>query len=886
MGSSDRATQACLSNEALQRYHARELAEQEAAAVREHLQECPSCAERAAALCADHDTWVERIRAAGAPPEAAEPPVRQDVGVGRDEVAGYEILEEIRRGGQGIVYRALQRSTKRAVALKVLREGPYASEATRRRFEREIELVAGLSHPHIVTVFDSGQTADGRRFLAMDFVRGKPLDQYVAGRAVSLPERLRLFSTVCRAVNYAHQRGVIHRDLKPSNILVDEGGEPHVLDFGLARPVAARGMTTTGQVAGTIPYMSPEQARGLPDATDVRSDVYALGVILYELLTGHYPYPVDGDVIQVLKHIAETPPTRPSRTRRHPEGSASSFKPGLLARVGAELDTIVLKALAKEPDDRYQSAGELARDVDHYLAGEPIEARRDSGWYLLRKTLYRHRLPASLAAAFVVLITVSAVALGVMYATQARLRVEAVQQGELARNAETKAHRRFEQARELARILLFDFNESMLDVPGSAAVRKKLIAKELAHLQRLSSEAAGDMEMRLFLAGAYMNLGDIQGDVNRSSLGDPQAALESYRQAQQILEEIAARVPADVRARRTMINNLLRMGDMHGLLGAREAALQSYQRALDGAVDLLGASPQDDTAQESLGDAHARVAGVLERQGDLAQAMRHYEESWRIAAERAAAHPADPMLLHDAGSRHAKMGELYYTQGKLDEALESYRACLAVMNEVLNARPESATARRSVGITLQWLGIVSADRGERDAAVEYFGKSIAMLGDLLRDDPDDVKACNNQVTNYIKLGEVQVTAGQTADARDSFAQAVALSESLTEHRPGLAAAQRNRGVAYYKMFELHKVPAEDATLPAKERAAHWRTARDWLTKCRGVFVEMRVRGTLAPADERVPEELAAEIAGCDTAIEELTREASPSERGAPAQQPQ
>jgi serine/threonine protein kinase len=276
-----------------------------------------------------------------------------------DAFPGYEIIRELSHGGQGVVYQAIQKTTKQKVAIKVLLEGPYATPSARKRFEREIELVAQLKHPNIVLVFHAGQTPDGRQFYVMEYVRGTPLIAYVREKKLSLGEALRLFAKVCDAIQYAHQRGIIHRDLKPTNILVDAAGAPKILDFGLAKWLAAPAeslVSVSQQVMGTLPYMSPEQARGNPDEIDTRTDIYALGVILYEMLTGDYPYPVVGQMAVVLRCIAEEEPTPPSRKWSRDSGIAHRSSGRLRAGrcpIDDEVQTIVLKSLSKERERRY-----------------------------------------------------------------------------------------------------------------------------------------------------------------------------------------------------------------------------------------------------------------------------------------------------------------------------------------------------------------------------------------------------------------------------------------------------------------------------------------------------------------------------------------------------
>lgn len=321
-------------------------------------------------------------------------------------IPGYRIISEIRRGGQGVVYLAMQESTKRKVAIKVMRNGPLTAPSDLARFDQEAELLTRLRHPSIIAIHDRGRAADSCYYI-MDYVPGCPLDTYLAGQDGDERAILLLFKKICEAVNVAHLHGILHRDLKPSNILVDDQGEPKVLDFGLARMTGndeknrhVEGLTVTGQFVGSLPWASPEQVEGRSDRIDIRTDVYSLGVMLYKSLTGAFPYPVTGRMHEVVVHILGTTPARPGTLRRG---------------IGDEIETIVLKCLAKEPDRRYQSAGELARDIGHYLSGEPIQAKRDSSLYIIRKMLRRHRVPAIFAAVLLTLIVASAITTSILY---------------------------------------------------------------------------------------------------------------------------------------------------------------------------------------------------------------------------------------------------------------------------------------------------------------------------------------------------------------------------------------------------------------------------------------------------------------------------------------
>lgn len=360
-----------------------------------------------------------------------------------DAIPGYDLLGVVGRGGMGVVYRARHAATQREVAVKVMGASCFAEPMDQARFEREARILVSLRHPNIVTVYDTGmlpppvdveavgsigaESADGRFYLVMDYISGEPLDRFITSTKPDLRASLELFAKVCDAVNAAHLQGVIHRDLKPSNILVtppdpsvtpEEGtprtGDPHLLDFGLATFTQPEGdnaqalaatMTMTGQFVGSLPWASPEQAEAVPGRIDVRTDVYSLGVIIHHMLSGKFPYPVIGNIRDIVDNILTRDP--------QPLGQVAK-------QVDNEVETIVLKCLSKDRDRRYQSGGEVAKDVRRYLNDEPIEAKRDSGWYVLRKGLRRHRAAVAVSAAFVVLVLAFGVTMTVLYRQEQR----------------------------------------------------------------------------------------------------------------------------------------------------------------------------------------------------------------------------------------------------------------------------------------------------------------------------------------------------------------------------------------------------------------------------------------------------------------------------------
>jgi len=787
-----------------------------------------------------------------------------------DLVDGYTLVEPLHRGGQGVVFRGVQRATGRTVAIKLLAHGAFATRSERVRFEREVEILSRLDAPGIVRVVDSG-IASGRWWFAMDFVDGVPIDAHVRSLAGGRDHErtiVALVASVADAVNEAHLVGVIHRDLKPRNILVDRFGHPHVLDFGLAKErhgalgAAESTMTESGQFVGSLPWASPEQVGSGAATIDVRTDVYALGVLLFHLLTDAFPYRTAGQMHEVVRAIATTEPC-----------PAASINP----EVDRDLDTIVLTCLSKDPARRYQSAGSLANDLRRYLAGEALEARRDSLVYLTRRWLRRHRIASAVAGLVATLIMASTAAVGTLWRQAAGDRDRAVdaerEQVSLRARAEREVRKTAEVNEFLASVIgAADPGSGSGSMSGPGMTVRELMDSVRARLDagQLAAEPELEAAVRHSIADVLMALGALDDArdqcekslaIRESTLGphDREVALSLVQ-----LSEVrfrytmrldtagpAARALAIMRAAhgdrdhldivrcmRQVAWSSVSAGDLTRSASIMQEAIAMMLRLappdhpdvlflrLDALVMSHGGSAAHAEAREllatlrtQLGPRHVAVltatkmlAGVLQMSNDLEGAEHAYREA--LDATSAVYGDRHPLTI-DA---HLVLARVLVARGKLDEALAKLDGVREYAPSVLSKQPSMLARYLSARGSIEWqLGLpeqaeasyesvlrMLSELGLRDS--ESAGRAMIGLAEalLVR---SEIPGAASLLAEYFALEERSVPMGQwlRAQARSLQGRALIEQEELAAAEALLLEADR----------EFSRQPA--AMIPLQER---------------------------------------------------------------------
>lgn len=577
------------------------------------------------------------------PPDGGSPETPEFPGAGTEPgstVGCFTLLRKLGEGGFGMVFAAEQKEpVERVVALKVIKLGMDSAEIIR-RFEAERQALAMMDHPNIATVLDAGATDDGRPYFAMEYVDGIPITRHCDHERLSISARLVLFLDVCAAIQHAHQKGIIHRDIKPSNILVAKIGERpviKVIDFGIAKALERRGgdtVTTAGELIGTPQYMSPEQARGSGPEIDTRCDIYALGAVLYELLTGFTPLsPAELDraaLAEIQRLISEHTPSRPSvRVREAPANAttritktrgATGQKLGNLLR--GDLDWIVMKALEKEPGRRYESAGRFAEDLQRHLRNDPVAASPPSHVYILRKFILRHRLAVSAGLAILVSLVGGATVSTRLYLREKAARADAVrafEQMDAERiRADRERVRADREARDASAVSQFLTKDMLGDHAMSSgtdpniALRSVIAAAEKKLHERFADRPVVEARIRAALAGAY------------ESMGLYAAALSQARRAGDLFHQ--ALDPTN----RTILDSQLQIAWMQSKIGDHDAAELAYERCVATARSIL---PKNDPAWIDIHNNRATAYAASGRHAEAESAFRKVLESFDLTSK-------------------------------------------------------------------------------------------------------------------------------------------------------------------------------------------------------------------------------------------------------------
>ncbi|MBL9161766.1 MAG: serine/threonine protein kinase [Planctomycetaceae bacterium] len=761
-------------------------------------------------LAVEHPDLAEELRSyadslqvlhqmtTGLRPESAQP--QASAATGRAKRLGdYEILREVGRGGMGVVYEARQLSLNRLVALKVLPFAAMLDERQIARFRTEAQAAAQLHHPNIVPVHAVGQER-GVHYFAMQFIAGQSLEHAIdelrgyamptdptisysrASAAVKVAERERdtaidsAFSTrvsthsrtychsVARlmlqaadAVDHAHQLGVIHRDVKPSNLLLDRSGKLWITDFGLARIQSDSGVTISGDIVGTIRYMSPEQAAGNSALVDARTDVYALGATLYELLTLR-PAHVGSGRQEILRQIEAVEPASPR-----------SLNPA----VPFDLETITLRALAKARDERYPTARALAEDLRRFLNGEPTEARRPTPIDRAAKWALRHRKIVALAATFLVVLTCVSATSALMIAQGERRTKDALAASEANR---LRAEEHYQQARQVVDRFGGIANE-LSRLPGAEPLRRTLLNDTLEYYRQFVARAAGDEQLAAEMAGAYH-----KAAVIAEAIGDRQDALEFCDRSLQLFAELTAKSPDDETLQARQANAYNSLGLLLGATGKSQKALEAYARAIQLQQAIADRRPGAAQPEQSLAETYSNL-GLLQGQlGDKNAARKSLAAAIRLFKQLLKEEPRDVDLRHTLAIGYNNLS--FVERGDdWNDSETSCRSAIALLDELVAENSSRLAFRSDLALCQNNLGSIHGHREDWEAACESYRKAIELQRQLTRQAGAVVLYRRDLAVSLNNLAQAQQALGNLDAAIKSFADAEEIALQLADDYP-------------------------------------------------------------------------------------------------------
>jgi serine/threonine-protein kinase len=704
------------------------------------------------------------------------------------EVPGYEIAGEIGRGGMGVVYKARQKGLNRWTALKMVLAGAHATQEQLARFQTEAEAVALLQHPNIVQIYDVGEHA-GLPYFSLEYIDGGALARKIHREPQPPREAAHLVEMLADAMHYAHQHGVIHRDLKPANVLLTPDGQPKITDFGLAKRLEGdSSQTKSGTLMGTPSYMAPEQARRETHAIGPLADVYALGAMLYELLTGRPPFLAATPMETVMRVMLDEPmpPTR------------------LAPKVPRDLETICLKCLQKEPHKRYASAGLLAEDLRRFLAEEPILARPVGNAERLWRWCRRNPRVALLTAAVLLLLVTVTATSSTSYFRVKREQEETQRQKNLADEYAYLQQKAAEEAREakgkaevnatiaseqraLALGTLYSLvtkvEDKLRDKADMNDLRKDILSTAMEGLKKVSKSVETAPTVDRSMGVALQRMGD-----NYEQMGQTEETMRLYKQSLEIFNRLETEDPGNDWIKWDQAISYDKLGSLsHEFHGDAATALDDYHKSLALRQILLSephpVTPEFPVPREiALIVSYNKLANFAREMGDPAKARDYASKCLETSEAVLAAAPTDRRGANFQGHSYYMLGKANAHLNAKDEARKDFERCLELRQRAVHSDPTSADAKRELGAVYDAWGDMEVERGNPKAALQHYSKAFELYQGLHKKQRDNAENQWYLAHVYSHRGTAKSLLGDAAAAKD-FAESLKLCEVLAKTDP-------------------------------------------------------------------------------------------------------
>jgi tetratricopeptide (TPR) repeat protein len=693
----------------------------------------------------------------------------------------------------GMVYRARHLRLNRLVALKMISGGGQAAPEMVARFQIEAEALASLDHPHIVQIYEVGKHGP-QPYFSLELVEGGSLDRKLADGPLPPREAAQLLETLARAVHAAHLRGIVHRDLKPANVMLTPAGDPKITDFGLAKRLEGHsGQTHTGSVVGTPSYMAPEQAAGDPRAVGPPADIYALGAILYECLTGRPPFRGQSS-LETLLQVRNAEPAPPTRLR---------------PQVPRDLETICLKCLHKEPARRYPTAEALAEDLRRFRALEPIRARPAGAGERLVKWMRRRPAAAGLVGVSAAA-ALSLVALGLWSYTGLRAAAE-----------------RAEARSRLARAVVDDMytkvaEEWLADEPHKDPLQEEFLEKARGLYEDFARESRDDAAVRRETALAHFRLGQIHRTLN-----EHRAAEEAYGRAIAVQEQLRTQFPHEPRYRQDLANSYNWRGELLRESGRPPQEVEAdYRHALALQEELSAECPEEPAYRKELARSRYNLGILAMDIGRSADARDEFDKAVEVLDRLYREDPARPDYRQELARCCINRGVLHRQEGRARQAQDDYSRAVGLLEGLREESPSKVAYRYDLAISHQDLGNLLWERGDYPAALAEEREARDILGALARDFPKRPAYRKKLANTHNSLGSIQADTDQWAGAGDDWRRARDLLAPLVEEFPEVADYRQHLGVVLGNLglFELQRGDGRQARRHFEDAVGHLRAA--------------------------------------------------------------